>query len=293
VSTHTFFEIVRSVLDKNTESLRDAGTERDRVARSVIVKIVNALSAASEMGGPAVCAALLGHPDHYTNEKFKVFYWYAYVQHALETGPTTASKATVTTCGDTERVVLGHSAEGIVMLNKVNDYVLRPRYFARWSLYDFLRLTDVRKLTEKEDFLPCPCEQSDEESSGEDASSDSEGPRAQRSAEGVPSAHRFLRGHPHRDTHGVFVRSPKDGYILNFVGRGLPRADKGDRETYCQTMLVFFCPSGWRTGQDLLGRSHTWSESFELAAFGEEHLRVMKNMGVLYECRDARDDYSA
>ncbi|KAI0355691.1 hypothetical protein OH77DRAFT_1402844, partial [Trametes cingulata] len=272
------------------ESLRDAaGAERDRVARSVIVKIVNALSASSEMGGPAVSAALLGHADHYTNELFKVFYWYAYVQHALETASPDERDAEDE---GAERVVLGRTTAGVVVVNKVNDYVLRPRFFERWTLYDFLRQTDVRRLTEKEAFLPCPSEDS-EESSGEEVTSDSGSSSRARSTGGVPCAHRFLRRHPQRDSHGVFLRSAEDKYVLNFVGRGLPRADKGDRETYCHTMLVFFGPTGWRVGKDLLGKAPNWSDSFQSTQFCEEHLHVMKNMNVLYECRDARDDYSA
>ena len=57
LSTDAFFDTIRSVLDKNTELLELANHNRNESARRLIVKVVNALSASAEIGGPAVCAA--------------------------------------------------------------------------------------------------------------------------------------------------------------------------------------------------------------------------------------------
>lgn len=38
-------------------------------ARALMTKIVNPLTASSEMGGPMAAMYLLGHPDHYTSHK--------------------------------------------------------------------------------------------------------------------------------------------------------------------------------------------------------------------------------
>ncbi|KAI0675203.1 hypothetical protein C8Q78DRAFT_1113372, partial [Trametes maxima] len=168
-----------------------------------------------------------------------------------------------------EPILLGQSPDGVIPLNKVNDYVFRPASFASWSLYDFLRRTDVRKLRANEPFL------------------------APALADIHMGAHQFVEGHPLRSTHGTYIRDEGEAYILNFVGQVLPRPDKGDYESYCSTMLVFFSPLGWRSGRDLLGHHNTFVEAFAAASFSSAHLVVMKNMNVLYECLDARDDYAA
>lgn len=288
LSTHTFFEIVRSVLDRNTESLNAAGTDRDRVARSIIVKIVNALSGASEIGGPAVCAHLLGNPDHYTSECFKVFYWYGYVQYFLHT-----SEAIAPDGGDSdERVLLGMAPDGVVIMNKLNDYIFRPRALSSWSLYDFLRLTDVRKLRDADNFVQDRTmdAHSDSESSEDD---DADALADSYAARSAPRAHRFLANHPLRSSHGIFVKHPSAAYVLNFVGKALPRPDKGDHDEYCATMLAFFAPGGWRTGRDLRVLAENWCTVYDATVFDSAHIQVMKNMNVLYECQDARDDYAA
>ena len=58
-------------------------------------------------------------------------------------------------------------------------------------------------------------------------------------------------------------------------------------------MLVLFKPGGWRAGTDLRAANHSWAQAFSATTFKAEHIAVMKNMNVLYECLDARDDYSA
>ncbi|KAI0643080.1 hypothetical protein C8Q79DRAFT_885001, partial [Trametes meyenii] len=240
-----------------------------------IVKIVNALSAASEIGGPAVCSYLLGNPDHYTNETFKVFYWYAYVTCARDTcSPILASNQSPDYSEvSSESVLLGLTEDGVVALNKVNDYLYHPTAFTEYSLYDYLRCTDVRKLGGSDSFVKDPLLTL---------------PSNTRSS-GKASAFPFLPGHPLEKTHGVFYR--RFPYTLNFVGHTLPRRDKGDRDEYCSAMLAFFRP--WRNGRDLISSAPSWSAAFDLYAFIDDHECVMRNMNLMYKCLDARDDYSA
>ncbi|EIW52163.1 uncharacterized protein TRAVEDRAFT_84602, partial [Trametes versicolor FP-101664 SS1] len=234
-----------------------------------VVKIVNALSGAAELGGPAVCAYLLGNPDHYTNELFKVFHWRSYVRQVRED----TEEAGAVSDAAADRVMLGMSGGGVVPLSKINDYKFRPRRFAEWTLYDFLRLTDVRRLSKKE----IQSEAADPDQMDVD----------------VANAERFLTGHPLRATHGVYVKDEKQAYILNFVGGTPPRPDRGDREEYCCAMLTLFHPGGWRVGHDMRPAGQTWTSVFERTRFESSHIQIMKNMNLLYECLDARDDYSA
>ncbi|KAI0349807.1 hypothetical protein OH77DRAFT_1370926, partial [Trametes cingulata] len=246
-----------------------------------ITKFVNALSAASEVGGPAACASLLGYSDHYTDHVFKVFFWKGYVRRAMAGLPSGVPSEFENLIDDRdradERVVLGTAGNDVVPLSKVNDYVFRPRECSRMCLYDFLRSTDVRQSAK-----PDSC--------AEDANGDGARPLCD---ERAGSRFHFQRGHPLVGTHCVHIREVSSAYTLNFCGGPLPRPDRGDREEYCFVMLVLFAPDGWRTGADLLNKATSWSDAFEQADFKLEHRLVMKNMNVLYECQDARDDYSA
>ena len=78
LKTYTIFDTIRSVFDKNSEMIAGTQKRKDK-ARSLITKIVNALTAKLEIGGPMASLYLLGNPDHYTNQKFVVFYWKSYV----------------------------------------------------------------------------------------------------------------------------------------------------------------------------------------------------------------------
>src|SRR5438445_13070831 len=80
--------------------------------------------------------------------------------------------------------------------------------------------------------------------------------------------------------------------IPNFIGATLPRKDQGDRNYYCLTMLALFKP--WRKGTDLKADASTsWHEAFEQHSFSEEHITLIHNFHIKYECLDARDDYRA
>ena len=79
--------------------------------------------------------------------------------------------------------------------------------------------------------------------------------------------------------------------VPNFVGRTLPRRDKGNREEYCLTMLCFFKP--WHTGKDLKNTGESWDDAFLQYSFSEHQIQLMNNFQIKYECNDARDDFSA
>ncbi|PBL04587.1 hypothetical protein ARMGADRAFT_901541, partial [Armillaria gallica] len=54
---------------------------KDR-AWKLMTQMVNVLGAKTEIGSPMICSYLLGFPDHYTNKKFSMFYWKAFVSEA-------------------------------------------------------------------------------------------------------------------------------------------------------------------------------------------------------------------
>jgi hypothetical protein len=101
----------------------------------------------------------------------------------------------------------------------------------------------------------------------------------------------FLEDHPLYTTHYVEFDENKKTVVPNFVGRLLPRWDRGDREYYCTTMLTLFKP--WRSGKNLKDEDQSWDEAFTDHDFTERELQIMDNLNLRYECLDARDDFSA
>ncbi|KAI9069924.1 hypothetical protein FKP32DRAFT_1557224, partial [Trametes sanguinea] len=243
-----------------------------------ITKFVNALTVAAEVGGPSASAYLLGYPDHYTGHIFKTFFWKGYVRYAMRDIPATSTLNSVVEDDEgPERVVIASARGSVLPLSKVNDYVFRPRECGAMSLYEFLRRTDVKAV-------------------GHDDNSDfstNDSPDDMEADLPAGGSFTFLQGHPQKSTHRVTVRSAERPWTLNFTGGVLPRPDRGDREEYAFVMLVLFAPGGWRTGRDLLCGRDSFSDAFQNTDFAAEHTRVMRNMNVLYECQDARDDYSA
>ncbi|KAK0215544.1 hypothetical protein IW262DRAFT_1277859, partial [Armillaria fumosa] len=102
----------------------------------------------------------------------------------------------------------------------------------------------------------------------------------------------FSNEHPLVHSHHIRQCPDTERKIPNFVGGLLPRMDKGDREYYCLTMLTLFKP--WRSGKDLrLDASITWDTEFRQSEFSPQHLKIMANFNLRYECLDARDNYRA
>ena len=82
LKTHVMFQSIKKVFERNSELLGSEKSNHDK-ARSLITKIVNSLTAASEIGGPMASMYLLKHPDHYTSHLFRTCYWKGYVYEVM------------------------------------------------------------------------------------------------------------------------------------------------------------------------------------------------------------------
>ncbi|KAG5220770.1 ATP-dependent DNA helicase [Salix suchowensis] len=67
--------------------------------------------------------------------------------------------------------------------------------------------------------------------------------------------------------------------VLNFMSAP-PRRDQGDREYYCSVI-----------GKELKGKDKTWDEAFLSQDFSAQHIQIMNNFNLRYECLDAKDDF--
>ncbi|KDR65413.1 hypothetical protein GALMADRAFT_49966, partial [Galerina marginata CBS 339.88] len=100
----------------------------------------------------------------------------------------------------------------------------------------------------------------------------------------------FLPEHPLYFTHEVTCNIENLSNIVpNFLGGSLPRADQGDREYYCMTMLTLFKP--WRDGFSLKDTKESWDDAFVSYNFNEQDKKIMSYFNLRYECLDAQDDF--
>jgi len=101
----------------------------------------------------------------------------------------------------------------------------------------------------------------------------------------------FQQGHPQCATHRAWMKRDNPFIVPNFMPNSLPRANHGDREYYCCTMLTLFKP--WRGGGDLKLKGESWDKSFTNYEFTKRQMQIMNYFNVRYECLDARDDHYA
>ncbi|KAI0346342.1 hypothetical protein BDW22DRAFT_1300189, partial [Trametopsis cervina] len=273
-----------------------------------ITKVVNMLTAQSEIGSPMASMYLLKHPDHYTDHLFRRFYWKGYINENIR---------------------------GIVGFSPLADYMYRPDKYGDVSLYDWVRLShkqmkvthwkslpdntsssqskdepvEINEDDSDSDTISVTSEESEGENidteSNESESSDSEEEAVEDNIHGPDDSDTvnkkkadpyyllstFKEDHPQCETHRVRMKKEENALVPDFVGGILPRRDKGNREDYCMTMFTLFQP--WRTGLELKDTTATWSETFDSYKFTSRQTDIMNHFNLRYECNDARDDYAA
>ncbi|KAJ2917199.1 hypothetical protein MD484_g3159, partial [Candolleomyces efflorescens] len=263
-------------------------------ARRMILRIVNSLSAKMEIGAPMAALYLLGNPDHYTSHEFRIFYWKNFVNFvetewdryvkvmdpqelpsgandvinlAQDVGIVRSEKENEeikaqAVSEDADTLLVQRSKQSYVGKTATDDYRYRPSEHSALCLYEWVqcsvKMTDITTRAPRQDLLFYP----------------------------------YLPEHPLHNSHVVACDLDRREFVVpNFVGPALPKRDGSNREEYCRTMLVLFCP--WRTGTDLKAVDESWEEVFDKYQFTPRQLDLMVNFNLRYECYDARDDYGA
>jgi hypothetical protein len=259
LKTHTMFDIIRMAVD---DKQRYVSEDNDTLlsARKLVTRVVNALTAKTEIGGPMVCCHLLGNPEHYTDRTFKPFFWFSYAKLVAETWNEPCHVSDVIQSSESDKVVISSTPAGLVPYRKVHDYTDRRCSMDSMCLVDFLALTNVVPLSRKKHDQDSGSSSEESEDGGIDCE--------------VNVINRFLINHPRYLTHGVYRVEEKSRYVLTYLGPVLPRKDKGDNEVYCRTMLTLFCP--WRDGSNLRTNTQTWREAFDVYPFSDRQLRVIR-----------------
>src|ERR1700683_2994904 len=221
LKTYLIFEAVKSVFDRNSEML-GGSLDRKEKARILLTQIVNNLTSKMEIGGPMASMYLLKNPDHYTNHKFRTFYWPNFVRTARYAwNPDSEEYAE-------DQLVLLKIKGKIVGRILVQDYVFRPIEHSQVSLYDWIRLSHIEKCPKKIENNLCHDDVDETETAEKNDN------------ENNVTFYRFLKDHPLHHSHHMALLDDMQEWVPNFVGGAIPRSDCGDREYYCSTMLTFF-----------------------------------------------------
>jgi len=327
LNTYSMFDTIRQIFERN-ETLLTVKENIQNSARSLVTKMVNALTAKLEIGSPMASMYLLGNPDHYTSHEFVNFYWRSFVREACSVFSTPLEEIN----NIPEKVMLNKSKGKFVALSNVHDYIYRPSVFGSVNLYDWIRCANKKykpakkgkednyqdDMSEDTDHYENDTDSEDEldiignkflggginidecDSESEWVDSDHElenmedelniDENVQFKEDDTPF-YSFLPKHPQYNTHQIQCKYLSDFVVPNFIGGTLPRCDQGDHEYYCSTMLTLFKP--WRTGHDLKSTEETWEEAFNKHIFSPAQKNLINNFNLRYECLDARDDYSA
>jgi hypothetical protein len=330
LNTYSMFDTIRQIFERN-ETLLTVNENMQNSARSLVTKMVNALTAKLEIGSPMASMYLLGNPDHYTSHEFVNFYWRSFVREACSVFSTPLEDIDNNI---PEKVVLNKSRGKFVALSNVHDYIYRPSAFGSVNLYNWIRCANKKYKSSKQrkegvikDDVSEHADDYDNNTDSEDeldiigdkfigggnnldldaCESESDWVDSDQAFENVDDElnidedvkiieddtrfHSFLPNHPQYNTHEIQCKSLSEFVVPNFIGGTLPRCDQGDYEYYCSTMLTLFKP--WRTGHNLKGAEETWEQAFNNYSFSPAQKNLMSNFNLRYECLDARDDYSA
>jgi hypothetical protein len=267
------FDAMKSVLTKKSTPLSASSGAQDH-ARKLMTGIVNALTSRLEIGGVFAAAYMMGLPDHFKSHAFIPFYWRQFIKAVDNTIENSDLNLNMIGIGKEERARIVKTGDNdYALYSSCQDYMLRPTEYNNINLHDWTMYSSKSKLTPSQ--AAC-VEDFNLGVSSEDF--------------GFVNNFVFLPGHPQRLTHKTSFSRANTPKLPNFI-TSLPRSDKGDREFYCKTMLMFFKP--WRQGNELKCTGLTWSETFNDHIFTKSQHLLMKNFNVRYECYDARDEYSA
>ena len=329
LNTYSMFDTIRQLFERN-ETLLTLKENMQNSARSLVTKMVNALTAKLEIGSPMASMYLLGNPDHYTSHEFVNFYWRSFVREAHSVFSTPLEEID----NMPEKVMLNKSKGKYVALSNVHDYIYRPSAFGSINLYNWIRCANKKhKPTKrrKEDTIQLEddmAEHADDDGNNVDSEDELDiigdkfigggnninAPESEydwvefdQDSENMDDElnidenvqykeddtrfYSFLPDHPQYNTHEIQCKYLSEFVVPNFIGGTLPRCDQGDHEYYCSTMLTLFKP--WRTGHDLKHADETWEQAFNKYIFSPAQKILMSNFNLRYECLDARDDYSA
>jgi Helitron helicase-like domain at N-terminus/PIF1-like helicase len=331
LNTYSMFDTIRQIFERN-ETLLTTKENMQNSARSLVTKMVNALTAKLEIGSPMASMYLLGNPDHYTSHEFVNFYWRSFVREACSVFSTPLEDID----NMPEKVMLNKSRGKFVALSNVHDYIYRPSVFGSVNLYDWIRSANKKRKSNKqhkEDIIQDDVTEHADDEDGDntdsedeldiigdnkfigggnkniEASEESESDwvEADEQLEDLDDELNIDENVQYKEDNTRFYsflpEHPQYNtheiqcvYLSEHI---VPNFIGGTLPRCDQGDHEYYCSTmltlfkPWRTGHDLKGAEETWEQAFNEYIFSPAQKILMSNFNLRYECLDARDDYSA
>ena len=113
----------------------------------IMTKIVNILSAKTEMGSPMICMYLLANPDHYTSHMFVPFYWQSFVTQVRQDFNADEQEVQI--------ITLIKKKEKNFGLSPVYDYIYHIQILKMYVFMTGFNTFSVKKSKSLSQKLPC------------------------------------------------------------------------------------------------------------------------------------------
>lgn len=306
--THVGLAALSYAIEKTSSRLSDTNDTNDKIKRGSLTVVVNSMMAIQEISHQQVMSYLVGGGDHYKSDEFVLLYWGTFSRHVDHefhesydrrqphdnTGGNYSGQTVNTSGGNEGQGASGEESErrptmdpddnvailhlgpkSITASNQKDDYIYRSTEpeFESLCLYDFV--ANVRKTTVDR--------------------KKSEVTRAYRADSGETENQTHMHGHfsvshPQHFTHMLRLR--RFCRIPVILGERMARSDRGieEKQVWARAMLVLFKP--WRHPFDLKVIMQTWADAFDSYRphISDRHMKIIHNMGVLAECKDARNE---
>lgn len=235
-------------------------------ALSAVTISVNSMMGHQEISHPQVMSYLVGGGDHYTSDTFQVAQWGS-IRRYVEKELGVERDYTLSVEEKEPSVDLRLGDQKITVSNIQLDYCYRSTdpAFNNLCLYDFIALVrKVRKQFDKESTC----------------------------REEIWAGCLSSWDHPQRGTH--YQSKRKQPVIPVLLGPRFARPDRTEeeREIWARDILLLFKP--WRCPQELRDPNESWASAYENyeTLISRKNRKVIANMNVLTECREARDDHA-
>ena len=289
------------------------GDDEDFIIRSkrLLQKCAYALISHQELSAQQVASYLLSHEDHFTSNNFSCLYWASFErfverhdsvklfgqQLSVEAEPkgddedgdvdgeaasdTTSEHEAEDDDGEEVSIRVGGDGNVTAVSDQVSDYIFRPEELQSMCLWDFVAKTE-KSYSCKNIVAPEDLDQIEFD--------DGDGNVSPQPEQGPTVKYNFLPCHGEAGQKHLRLRS-HDAVPVP-IGPAMPRRDQEDaRSQYCRLMLTLFRP--WRDVADLRLLDESWESSFE--NFENQllpcHVAVLRNMQILNECRDSRNNH--
>ncbi|KAI0028915.1 hypothetical protein K488DRAFT_10575, partial [Vararia minispora EC-137] len=94
--------------------------------------------------------------------------------------------------------------------------------------------------------------------------------------------------HPQHASHVLRVRTLAHVPVLS--GPPIRRSDRSDEEktSFHRSMMILFKP--WRDAEDLIPSGMSWTQAFQSTTFPPYLAKIIRNIHIENECRDARTE---